>query len=346
MLPRASLVLACGLLLTHPAARQPSSAAAAALRLRVSARRLEAGENAAVWLQPSLPLRGIIRFTLLNAARQPVWKASVPAGAARAGFSLPRPGRYRLQARVGARRLRLALQALPPPPPWYGGVLPVQALGLPDTLRAYLRAHGFAVTRGLHGPRPRLILLARTRWNWSLYLRLWREVARGSNLLLLRPPNPAAAPAWPLAVHLAPWSAAACDADFFTVPRLGLNLAPRARALLARRLRPHHGYDLRRQSVIIPLSLSGRMLAIGRYHAPRLGCRPLFSFRFGRGLVTVTSLPLLRRFANAWVRLYLMNLLKAAARRHPGPHTPGLAWVVRSRLQKLARQPPAPPNRQ
>ncbi len=305
--------------------------AQAPVHLQVSARHLEAGESAAAWLEP--PPKQPARWVLRNASGKLIWRTRTSG---RTAFTLPRPGRYQLSASAGGRRSRLALTALAPPPPWYGGVLPVQELGLPEDVSSYLRAHGFEVESGISGAPPRLIVLARSNLSWKDYQRLWQEVAQGSNLLLLSLIEPEAAPAWPLAIHLTPWNAARCDANFFSVPRLARSLDGAARATLSRALRPQQGYDLRRQPMILPLSLGGRMLAIGRYRAPRLGCRPLFSFRFGRGLATISTLPVLADFSSAWDRLYFMNLLKAAARRHPGPATPGLAYVMRARLKKLA----------
>ncbi len=310
---------------------------AAALQLQVSARTLEVREFASAWIAHSQPLAGAVHFVLKNAAGKIVWQSTAAAAAPQAVFALPHPGVFRLEAQTGSQRFHAALEALAPPPPWYGGVLPLQTRGLPGSVSDYLRAHGFEVATGLSGAPPRLIVLARTDLSWQRYLRLWQEVAQGSNLLLLHPPAPAAAPAWPLRAQLVAWNPARCDAGFFSIPTLDHALDARARAALQRRLRPRQAYDLRRQPEILPLSLSGRMLAIGRYHAPRLGCRPLFAFRFGRGLVVVSSLPVLSRFANAWDRLYLMNLLKTAARKLPGPAAPGLAYVQRARLRKLVR---------
>lgn len=63
------------------------------------------------------------------------------------------------------------------------------------------------------------------------------------------------------------------------------------------------------------------------------------SYRYGEGWVTLSSLPLLQHFQDVRARVYLMNLLKAVARRKPWvPPSPGLAWLLQQRMTQWPAQ--------
>ncbi len=294
-------------------------------KLTLSARHLEAGEKA--WVQLAAPGRfeATIHFHIRDARGALIWKkqfAGLRCARPRPGmprqclspaqpFALPAPGHYVFSARVEQKHWRQNLTAVQPPVPYFGGVLTVATLGLPENVRNYLRAHGFAVSHGLGRAAVRVIVLGRTRLSPAGYQRLWKKTAAGSHLVLLKKPAPSAARYWPLQFRVHPWKAG-CNDNLFPVPELARGVAKR---FLTRLLQPAYGFDPRLPSHITPLGLNGRKRAGGISQKRAQRCRALFAFRFGQGQVWVSSLPLLQHFPDAWARRYFINLLKLAGRR-------------------------------
>ncbi len=317
------------------------------LRLRTEARHYMAGQEFLIEVSSSAPLpaRDRIWVRLARANGPALWRDQLSAS--KAGFwrlagDLPRAGAYRLTAEVaGATRplASLDLEAVTPPPPFYGGVLPVAAYGFPDALMQALRARGFALRSGLGATHPRLIAVAEPKLPGpglaARYRRIWSAVAQGANLLLLSPPAPDMAPYWPFRIHVLNYSAA-CGAPFPEgLPALRDGLPSAATAVL----RPDFAYDLSREPEINLLTPDLRLLVRAPGGAGYAGCHAWFRFRFGRGLVTVSSVPIIAHAEDAYTQRYLMNLLKLAAQPvRRGRPAYGLAAAFQRRLAAL---PPA-----
>ncbi len=319
MLRRCSLpaALALCLLLAGCARARPVPQ----LRVRTSARHYMAGQQFLIEVTSSAPLPASdsIVVRLVPARGKALWRQRLPVS--KAGFwrldgLLPKPGAYRLTAIIpgadtGAAALDLL--AVAPPPPYYGGVLSVAAYGFPRDLAGALRRHGFALRNGLGPAHPRLIAIAEPKLPGdritARYRRIWAAVAQGANLLLLSPPAPDMAPYWPFRVHLVNYSPA-CGAAFpGALPELRAGLPPAASQVL----RPDFAYDLSQERDINLLAPDLSLLVRAPGGAGYAGCHAWFRFRFGRGLVTVSSVPVIAHAADAYTQRYVMNLLKLAA---------------------------------
>ncbi|MGH9488563.1 MAG: hypothetical protein ACRD04_13360 [Terriglobales bacterium] len=264
-------------------------------------------------------------------------------------LSLPLPGSYLLRASSATSSQSIALHALPDPGAGWGGVLPVAALGVPKGVADYLREHSFALTPAdIAAPVPgstRLILVGQPGLGGSgvaaRYAWLWQQAANGDPVLLLEPPTPALAHFWPLAPPLVASGAAGCS-DVAWAPALSSGLD--AGDGLQRLLRPPLRFDFSRKSDVALYRLDGHLLLDPNRVGKSERCQPLVSYRLGSGWVTQTTLPLLQHFQDVRARVVLMNLITAAAaRKRYAPPSPGLAWVMRQRLQQLARAA-APPT--
>lgn len=289
-----------------------------------------------------------IALTLWNSTGQRVADEQVflaPAAvAAAAPLSLPQPGAYVLRASTPQSVQIIHLRAMPDAAADFGGVLQVATLGVSAGVNDFLRAHSFAVAEAnVAAPLPpvtRLLLVGQPALDGgnlvAQYGWLWQQVAQGAQVLLLEPPAPGLDAYWPLAPPLiTPAAAADCGADAFAPPLTdGLAADTDLRALLHPRL----SFDLSGESWLDLYHWDGRLLFAHNQQDGYRGCHALVSYRLGRGWVSVTMLPLLQHFQDARARLYLMNLINAAARRkHAAPASPGLAWVMRKRMQKLAQ---------
>ncbi|MGH9475234.1 MAG: hypothetical protein ACRD1C_02755 [Terriglobales bacterium] len=262
-------------------------------------------------------------------------------------MSLPRAGSYELRATSAAGSQTITLRAMPEPPPDVGGVLPVVGLGVAPGVADYLRSHGFVFTpAGVSAPVPaatRIIVVGQPRLNGEhladQYSWLWQQIAAGAQALLLEPPAPAVVPYWPLAPPLvAARTAEACGADSFAPPFTG-GLA--GGDDVSGLLRPRLLFDYSRDSTVALYHWDGRqILPARRGNDGYPACHALVSYRLGDGWVSQTTLPLLQHFQDVRARVVLMNLIVAVARRkHYAPASPGLAWVMRQRLKKLAQAP-------
>jgi len=252
-------------------------------------------------------------------------------------LALPGAGRYTLRARAGKQVQTITLHALPEPPADYGGVLAIAGLGLAPGVADYLRQHSFVVEDPGPASSAHLLVVGDPRLDGhdllAQYTQLWQTVSAGANALLLEPPPPGVAQAWPLTGPLAP-PTADCSDDL-AQPPLAENL--QNDAALAALLRPTLSFDLGQQSSLDLYHWDGRRLARPNNHSGYRGCYPLVSYRYGDGWVTVSTLPLLQHFQDARAPLYLMNLLRAEGRRKRHvPASPGLAWVMQQRLKSLA----------
>lgn len=256
-------------------------------------------------------------------------------------LSLPHAGAFTLHASTANGTQTIAMHALPDPSPDYGGVLPVAGVGVAAGVAEYLSQHGFAMEELGPAAAPRLVLVGDPRLDGGdllgEYGQLWKAVAAGVPALLLEPPPPGVAAAWPLAPPLvAPQGD--CSEDLQQAP-LGENLA--FDAGLGTLLRPELSLDLSQQNGIDLYHWDGRRLARPNDHTGYSGCHALISFRFGQGWVTVSTLPLLQHFQDVRARIYLMNLMRAAAwRKRAAPASPGLAWILQQRLKSLAATAP------
>lgn len=257
-----------------------------------------------------------------------------------APWSLPRPGAYRVRASSPSGTQTVALEAQPEPAGDFGGVAAVTALGLPAGAGDYLRQHGFVVTEADGDaatalPANPVIVVGDPRLEvapadlTATYTALWHAVEGGARLLQLEPPPPGVQPYWPLNAPLVPVSGA-CPSD----------------GPMSWPLAPQLSYDLSGKSTIDIYHWDGTfMLRADRAGkiAGYPGCHALFSYRYGEGWVTVSSVPLLQHFQDVRARLDLMALIKAQLhRKHTQPASPGLAWVMRQKLAVLSKTPPAP----
>lgn len=320
--------------------------AAPPLRAHALARNVTVGASFNVEVSSAAPLpRGAwVETALAGPNQRPVWRRLPPA--ARHDWlvaeAAPRAGEFRFLARVrgarGATRAELNLRAVAPPPSYYGGVLSVAEYGLPDLLSDALRARGFALQSGLAEGAPRLIAIADPRLGGhdvaAQYRQIWRTVAAGTNLALLTPPAQDVADEWPLSIDLVADHGQCAGAGASGGDDLLEGLPAEADAVL----RPDLAYALGDEPGIALRNLGGQLLVRAPGGAGYAGCRDLFTFRYGQGLVTITSVPILERAADAYVQRYLMNLLKVAARRPRGEPAPGLASAFSRRLATLANQ--------
>lgn len=261
-----------------------------------------------------------------------------------APLSLPRTGSYALRVSAGGNTLAgLGLEALAEPGAGFGGVTALASFGVPDGVAGYLRQHGFAVTPmgGANPEGEKLILVGDGRGNGEdltvAYPRLWQQVADGANLLLLEPLAPGVADYWP---RLGPLQPASSDCDAAgDEPELAEGLQPDTWHLL----RPQLSYDVSGQSALDLYRLDGTRLPRADRRTGYRGCHAVLSYRYGVGWVTVSERPALQHFQDVRARIYLLNLVRAAARRRRRtPPSPGLAWVTRERLQRLAKNAPSP----
>jgi|GEM_PF-2497418 len=245
-------------------------------------------------------------------------------------LSLPRPGSYELRATVGSQVQTISLHALPAADPRMGGVLPMAALGLAPGIGEFLRQHAFAVEDAdLSQPTQARIIMVQPRLSGAAYAWLWQQVARGVQALVLELPPPAANGYWPVAPPLVIPRGTCLDDGLDPLLLQGLNPDPSLRALL----QPPLTYDFAQESQVNLYHWDGRRMARPNHRSGYEGCYPLVSYRYGDGWVTLSSLPLLQHFQDVRARVYLMNLLKALARRKPWvPPSPGLAWILHQRM--------------
>ncbi len=258
-------------------------------------------------------------------------------------LSLPAGGTYELRAVGANQQLDLTVHALGEPPASYGGVVKFAALGMAPGVEDYLGQHGFAVQDFSAPDAAPLVVVADPRLDGAnlaaQYAALWQRAADGGQVLLLEPPPPMVTPFWPWAAPLAP-PPGACGQDAFVPPLTDSLVAGDGFSSL---LQPPLTLDLRHQTQVDLYRVDGH--EIFRPHgSPGFdGCHALFSYRYGQGWVTISTLPLLDHFQDVRARIYLMNLIKAMKRRrHSAPASPGLAWVTSHRLQALARAPQNP----
>lgn len=252
-------------------------------------------------------------------------------------MSLPASGGYTLWAVGANEQLHVPVHALEEPAASYGGVVRFSALGMAAGVEDYLGQHGFAVQDFAAPDAAPLVVVADPRLDGAnlaaQYALLWQHVAGGGQVLLLEPPPPAVASLWPWTAPLAPPSGA-CGEDALVAPLTdGLDAGDGLASLLEPPLTP----DLRHQTLVDIYRVDGHEIFRPRGSPGFDGCHALFSYRYGAGWVTVSTLPLLEHFQDVRARIYLMNLIKAMRRRrHYAPASPGLAWVTSHRLQALA----------
>lgn len=352
-----AIVLALVGLEARACAAHPRHATAPFL-LEVPAGHMSVGQQFAPRLVSRTTVSGspMVQIELLDAAGHRVWRGSAPLPppdqpTVLSTITMPHEGRYRLVATGEEGEIRhdstsVRLEAVPEPPSLYGHVQPMSAVGLSDGVIDYLRAHAFAVTRGVGAGNPPIIVVGDPRGDArtgsdlnSAYTSLWQQVARGSNLLLLNPPTPQLAADWPFTTHLVP--AKGCDEEFFpsaTVHMHDGSIQPSATLPV---IEPAVAYDLSGETRIVAASFDGHFLPRIAGESGFAGCHAIFSFRFGRGWVTVSTLPLLQHFSDTWDRVYLMNLIVTAARKVKGYPAGGLADVQTHRLEQArAEQKP------
>ncbi|MGH9519650.1 MAG: hypothetical protein ACRD2D_08360 [Terriglobales bacterium] len=261
-----------------------------------------------------------------------------------APLSLPREGQYEIRVTgATAPAASLRLQASPEPGTGFGGITALAGFGLPTGVADYLRQHGYAVTSAgdasLEGEK--LILTGDPRGNGAnldaAYDKLWHAVADGANLLLLEPLAPGVADYWPRLGPLQP-AASACGVTGDD-PELGDGLPAEA----VQFLHPNLIYDVSAQSALDLYRLDGTRLLRPDARSGYRGCHAILSYRYGAGWVTLSTVPVIQHFQDVRSRIFLLNLIRAATRRRRrAPASPGLAWVTRERLRRLAKAPPQP----
>lgn len=303
------------------------------LRVHVLAHHVAVGQTFTIEVSSDAPLpRGAsLEVGLQREGGARLWQKPLPPATAddwTVSGVLPAAGRYQVTARVnGGRReaATYALQGVVPPPPYFGGVLVVGEFGFPDAVSDALRAHGFALQEGLTQGVPRLIAVADPQLGnhdpGRQYRQIWSAVAAGSNLVLLNPPAADVASYWPFRVRLVDYHDGCGSVWDEGEPALTDGLPPSAADVL----RPNLAYDLSSEGAITLLNLRQGLLVRGNGGSGYPGCHAWFRFRYGQGLVTVSSVPVLERSFDAYMRRYLMNLLKVAAQPPHGAPTPGLA---------------------
>ncbi|MGH9506312.1 MAG: hypothetical protein ACRD13_05250 [Terriglobales bacterium] len=331
------------------------------LRLRTQARHYMAGQEFLIQLTSSAPLpaHATVVVGLGPANGKTLWSQRLPASAAgrwSLDGQLPHPGAYRLSAAIlgeDSSRTALSLLAIQPPPTYYGGVLPVATYGFPPGMTQVLRDHGFALRAGIGPSHPRLIAIAEPNLGSpaspppgspaqgpaslrARYRRIWQAVSAGTNLLLLSPPAADAAAYFPFHVHLVAYTDA-CGAAFpASLPELRSGLPAGGAAVL----RPNFAYDLSQEPDIQLLTPDQGLLTRAPGGMGYGGCHAWFRFRFGQGLVTVSSVPVIAHGADAYVQRYVMNLLKLAALRPRRGHP---AYGLAAHFLRQLR--PSPPRR-
>jgi len=289
----------------------------------------------------------MVKVELLDAAGHHVWQGSAPLPppgqpTVLSTITMPHEGHYRLVAigEDGAIRhvaTSMQLEAVPEPPSLYGHVQAMSAVGLSDGVVGYLRGHAFAVTEGVGQGTPPIIVVGDPRLAGDVnaaYTQLWQQVARGSNLLLLNPPTPQLAADWPFTTHLVP--ARGCEEDYFPASLVHMHDGSVQPASVLPVIEPAVAYDLSGETRIVAQSFDGHYLPRISGESGFSGCHPIFSFRYGRGWVTVSTLPLLQHFSDTWDRVYLMNLIITAARKVKGYPAGGLADVEAQRLKQAS----------
>ncbi|HET9784752.1 MAG TPA: hypothetical protein VFP94_07330 [Terriglobales bacterium] len=253
-------------------------------------------------------------------------------------LSLPRAGNYTLRASLGSQLQTISLHALPAADPLTGGVLPIASLGVAPGIGAFLRQHAFAVEEAdLRRPTQARIIMVQPRLSSAAYTWLWQQVEGGAQALVLEVPPPAANEFWPVAPPLVTPPGACLDDSLDPLLLRDLSGDASLRSLL----QPPLTYDFAQESQVNLYHWDGRRLARPNHRSGYDGCHPLISYRYGDGWVTLSSLPLLQHFQDVRARVYLMNLLKAVARRKPWvPPSPGLAWILQQRMAQWPAQAP------
>lgn len=251
-------------------------------------------------------------------------------------LALPRAGSYELRASLGDQKQTIRLHALPPADPLLGGVLPIAALGVAPGVGAFLRQHAFAVEEAdISQPTQARLIMVRPRLSSAAYTWLWQQVERGVQALVLELPPPAVNGYWPIAPPLRAPRGACLDDSLDPLLLRGLS----GDASLQSLLQPPLTYDFAAESQVNLYHWDGRRMPRPNPRSGYDGCHPLVSYRYGEGWVTLSSLPLLQHFQDVRARLYLMNLLKAVARRKPWvPPSPGLAWILHQRMAQWPAQ--------
>lgn len=328
--------------------------ATAPFLLEVPAEHMSVGQQFAPRLVSRTAITGspMVRIELLDASGHRVWQGSAPLPppgqpTVLSTIAMPHEGSYRLVATGEEGEIRhdsvsVGIEAVPEPPSLYGHVQAMSALGLSDGVIDYLRAHAFAVSQGIGQDTPPIdappiIVVGDPRLTGDLnaaYASLWQHVANGSNLLLLNPPTPQLATDWPFTTRLVP--AQGCGDDFFPPSLTHLKDGSISPAMALPAIRPAVAYDLSGETRIVAESFDGHFLPRISGQSGFSGCHAIFSFRFGRGWVTVSTLPLLQHFNDTWDRVYLMNLIATAARKVKGYPAGGLADVQASRLKQAS----------
>lgn len=292
----------------------------------------------------------LIRVELLDAASHQMWTESLPLPlpgqpARLSTLSLPHPGRYRLVATAESGPSRhavntVSMETAPEPSSAYGGVEAINVVGLGNGVVQYLQEHAFAVSEGLDHTNAPIVVVGDPRIEGyalaSTYRRLWAQVAAGANLLLLNPPMPELAPFWPFHTHLV--SASECHDDLFPAALVHMHDGAIEPRVAESAVGPVVAYDLSGESGIAAETLDAHSLARPSGNSGDSGCHAVFSFRYGHGWVTVSSLPLLQHFSDTWARVYLMNLIKTASRRVKGNAAGGLASLQAQRMKTVSDQ--------
>lgn len=304
------------------------------LRLHLLASHVAVGQTFAIEVRAAQggPAGGTVTVSAETAAGKNLWRRELTSATGDVWSllaALPAPGRYRVVARAkrsdeGRSEASEDVTVIPPPPSYYGGVLAVGQWGLPDALQEALRDHGFAVQNGLTQGAPRVMAIADPLLGGSdpakQYRAIWQTVAEGANLLLLSPPAPDALKFWPFQARLVPYRAGCGSAWSQGSAQLTEGLPATATADV---LRPDFAFDLSQAGAIELEDLRQHLLVRGGDGYP--GCHAWFRFRYGEGLVTVSTVPVLERGSDAYMRRYLMNLLKVASAAPRGAAKPGLA---------------------
>lgn len=310
------------------------------LRLHLLASHVAVGQTFAIEVRAAQggPAGGTVTVSAETATGKNLWRREVGSATGDEWSllaAMPAPGRYRIVARAkgsgeGAGKASEDVTVITPPPPYYGGVLAVGQWGLPDAMQEALRDHGFAVQNGLTQGAPRVMAIADPLLGGSdpakQYRAIWQTVAEGANLLLLSPPAPDALKFWPFQARLVPYRTACGTAWTQNSAQLTEGLP----AAAADVLRPDFAFDLSQAGAIDLEDLQQHLLVRGGDGYP--GCHAWFRFRYGEGLVTISTVPVLERGSDAYMRRYLMNLLKVANAAPRGAAKPGLAAAFARQL--------------
>jgi hypothetical protein len=274
-----------------------------------------------------------IQLSARSSAGQTVWSMALKPntiGAVAAEVRLPRPGIFELTARLGGNEGSLdsahkRIEVVEDAPPWFGGLRQVSEFGLDDAIVEYVQSHGFAAHAGLYQIGLPLIVVGDAQLSkselGSTYKALWRQVADGAHLLVLKAPASGEAQYWPVVPQMEPASSG-CNAD----PPGGELLSGVQDATAADRLlHPSLVFRLPAEDAVEYWAFDGRRLRSG-------SCESAFSFRYGKGQVAFVSLPIIGNFQDALVRRYFLNLLQLEARKADGIANPILEERFESRL--------------